>query len=464
MERLYYVKQKTDGKDVFVPCPLPTRSFSDLDYFKSALKRHLPALPPVWTNDEFVESYAGQKRARYSAAVATLTRTGVRRSYGYLKTFIKGEFYDGTNKLNPCPRLIQPRSAEYNVLIGRYLRPMEKLLYKSIDRIFKHHVVLKCDAPWDRARVIKSYWEEFQDPCFVGLDASRFDQHTSAAALEWEHSVYTSIHRDQTFAAYLSWQVQNIGYATVDGGCIQYNSVGGRMSGDMNTALGNVLIMCAVTHRYLTSMGVKFRFINDGDDCGVFVERRDLHHLDGLPAHHLEFGYEMTVESPAYQMEHIEFCQSRPINCGCGNWMMVRNVHKALKQDALLIERIDWADVGDVLGATGICGLSLYEGIPVLAEFYRMLTRCSISEVKTKRVLDMYKTGPQTWRSQAGRNRLFNVDLDVARASIYWAFGILPDAQEALEVEFRAQSLGNNNKILQTYSPSPTNKVSYYYT
>lgn len=460
MERLYYVKSKNRGGEEFVLCPQPTHSFDDLNYFKSAIKHHLPCLPPVWSTEQFVDSYSGPKHKRYAAAAVILGRTGPRRSYGYPKTFIKGEFYNGTAKQNPCPRLIQPRDAVYNILIGRYVRPMEKCIYKSIDRIFGHHVVLKCDTPWQRANAIHSYWSEFSDPCFVGFDASRFDQHTSAAALEWEHSVYLNIHNDPEFREYLSWQVNNVGYANTPDGTIMYETKGCRMSGDMNTALGNVIIMCGLCHKYLKSLGIKFRFIDDGDDCGVFLERADLHTLQQLPEHHLQYGYEMTVEKPVYELEQVEFCQSRPVNCGDGNWMMVRNVHKALAHDALMIDKHDWVEVQNVLAATGICGLALYNNMPVLGEFYGMLSRCGTDKKQVDHMLNIHKTGPQTWRFHANP-RGFDVDETVARVSIYRAFGILPDVQIALENEYRAQRL-SNTPIHSRQSNFAEDNISYY--
>lgn len=459
MERLYYVKG--NGEDGFVPCPLPTRPYHDLDSFKTSLLRNLPSLPPVWTNEQFVESYSGLKAKRYSAALNQLMRTGVRRSYGYLKTFIKGEFYNGTTKHNPCPRLIQPRSPVYNILIGRYLRPMEKLLYKAVDRVFGHHVVLKCDTPWKRAEVISRYWGEFQTPVFVGFDASRFDQHTSSAALSWEHSIYNSIARSDELAEYLTWQIDNVGYANTADGDVRYAVNGCRMSGDMNTALGNVLIMCGLCHHYLQPLGIRYRFIDDGDDCGVICEAADLHHLRGLPDHHLAYGYEMTVEAPVYRLEHIEFCQSRPVNLGNGNWMMVRNVHKALTQDALLIDKYDWVEIHNVLAATGICGLALYNGVPVLHEFYAMLARCQTDTRQVQHMLDEYRHGSRTWRSFSNP-RMFDVDETTARVSLYHAFGILPDEQVALEQEFRAQNLQTQKQIHTRISNSALDRISYY--
>lgn len=458
MERLYYVKNE---QGEFAPCPLPTHSFDDLSGFATEIRRNLPSLPPVWSYEQFVSSYSGSKAKRYASAVATLTRTGVKRTYGYLKTFIKGEFYDATLKRNPCPRLIQPRSACYNVLIGRYLRPAEKLIYKAIDRTFGHHVVLKCDPPWKRAAVIKQYWGEFANPVYVGFDASRFDQHTSRSALEWEHSIYNSMFHSPELAEYLEWQIDNVGFATTKDGTLAYKVEGCRMSGDMNTALGNVLIMSGICHHFLSGLGVHYRFIDDGDDCGVFLDAQHLHLLDELPEHHLRYGYEMTVEPPAYRLEHIEFCQSRPIDCGDGNYMMVRNVHKALKQDALCIDKRDWAEQNDVMCATGVCGLALYAGFPVLEAFYSMLARIDANNATVQRLLDEFKTGPQSWRSAKGC-RGFSVDETAARVSMYYAFGLLPDAQVEMEDEFRAQSLGNLTQILTQTNATAESAIQYY--
>jgi hypothetical protein len=107
-ERLYYVK----GQDGFIPCPRPTACFSTLQYFITSVVRQLPERPPVWTREEFVQSYTGSKLRCYQQALARLTLSGVKRQMGFWKTFIKAEFYNGTSKANPCPRLIQPRTPE----------------------------------------------------------------------------------------------------------------------------------------------------------------------------------------------------------------------------------------------------------------------------------------------------------------------------------------------------------------
>lgn len=412
-ERLYFVK----GRDGFVPCPRPVVSFGLLRKFKTQLRRHLPSLPSVWTRDEFVQSYTGCKQRRYMSAAANLAKRGVRRSDGYLKTFIKAELYNGTSKADPCPRLIQPRTPEYNVEVGRYLRPAEKLIYKAIDAVFGHHVVLKCDNMFKRAGTITQYWAEFKKPCFVGLDASRFDQHVSPEALRYEHSIYDSIFKCKYLAELLSWQVDQRGFADMQDGSVTYVVQGCRASGDMNTALGNVVLMCAITHHFLETLSCHWRFINDGDDCGIFIEADNVHLLGALPHHHLGFGFEMEVEEPVFKLEHIEFCQSRPCRINEHEWMMVRNVHKAMKNDWITITGRDWCTSDEVIHATGICGVSLYGDLPVLGPMYHAMLRCP----SRGKVVDRLMETRDGWRRNITSSRKYPVDETIARVSFYEA-------------------------------------------
>jgi hypothetical protein len=54
--------------------------------------------------------------------------------------------------------------------------------------------------------------------------------------------------RSKELAELLKWQLQNKGFARTIDGLIKYSVEGCRMSGDMNTALGNCTIMCALVY------------------------------------------------------------------------------------------------------------------------------------------------------------------------------------------------------------------------
>lgn len=461
-ERLFFVKSGSE----FVPCPKPKPGvFKRLSRFSVKVRKSLSAIPPVWSREQFVESYTGQKRRRYTSASENLYCGGYKKRFGYLSTFIKAEVYDATLKANPCPRLIQPRSPEYNVELGRFLRPLEKLTYKAIDRVFGHHVVLKCDPPWKRASTIAGYWSEFSEPCFVGMDASRLDQHVSPDALAFEHEYYSSVHKSRKLKHLLAAQVNQVGYANMVDGTVAYTVQGCRASGDMNTALGNVFIVCAMSYEYLQGLGVKYRFINDGDDCGFFIERRDLHKLADVHQFYLEYGFEMEMEEPVYEIEHVEFCQSRPVCVGQAH-MMVRNVHKALKQDELLVENKDWASFDEIRHATGVCGLALYESFPILDAFYRSMLFSEARPGVVSRILATH----QGWKYHATAKREFAVDVDVTRASMYKAFGILPDLQVELEASLRARDFTESQvhllpsplQSLPTFVSSPVSRQPHH--
>jgi hypothetical protein len=142
--------------------------------------------------------------------------------------------------------------------------------------------------------------------------------------------------------------------------------------------------------------------------------------------------------------------------------MMVRNIHKILKQDALSITSRDFATYNEIMYATAVCGLALYEGMPVLDQFYRSFLRCDVRQHIIDRLLvDMY-TGHRTWRSFASSSRDFTIDVTEARFSLWKAFGLLPDEQELLEEELRAIRLDNN--ILQPLFTNSQASVQYYLT
>lgn len=242
-------------------------------------------------------------------------------------------------------------------------------------------------------------------------------------------------------------------------GDVTYEVDGCRASGDMNTALGNVYLMCAITHHFLKDLPCKWRFINDGDDCGIFIEQEDIHYLDALPEHHLKFGFEMEVEEPAFTLEQVEFCQCRPVQLNEHEWMMVRNIHKAIKHDWICITSRDWCTTEEILVATSCSGIALYGDVPVLGCMYNAMSRFTHREDRVGRLVETR----EGWRRHLTGHREFPVDETIARVSIYKAFGILPDEQVHLENTYRAfdPRIININAKQPLYS-TPKSTVQYF--
>lgn len=448
-ERVFFVKnvqRKTGIESEFTRPPLPvTDAFQRLDVTFELLRKHLPSTAPL-THQQFVDSYKGRKKVVYSNALAEL-RLGNHSPVDDAKVnvFIKHEKTDWTSKRDPVPRVISPRNPRYNIRVGRYLKPLEERIFKALGKLFGHRTVMKGMDVRAVARVLREKWEMFTDPVAVGLDASRFDQHVSIPALEFEHSVYLDCFRQKKHSDRLSkllkLQLENhcVGYA--EDGMLEYTTKGARMSGDMNTSLGNCVLMCSMIHAYLGSKNINGQLANNGDDCVVFMERADLENFStGLFDWFWDMGFNMAIEPPVSVFGHIEFCQCKPVDDGLG-WIMCRNPVSSIAKDSVLLK----ANVNENffrlwLNAIGTGGLSIAGGLPVFQSFYQMCVRNGLESYinsggARKRVtLETSELLPWFMREVSLKGLEKSRPITAcARASFWESWGFTPDAQVELE-------------------------------
>jgi hypothetical protein len=283
--------------------------------------------------------------------------------------------------------------------------------------------------------MIVDAWEAFNNPVAVGLDASRFDQHISVGALQFEHGFYTACFPgDRELQRILAWQLENRGYGrTRDGGFLKYTVAGCRMSGDMNTACGNVIIMCALMWGFFRDQGVRARLVNDGDDCVVVVERKDAEKLLSTAVDWFhDFGFTMKVEGVYSQLEKVEFCQTFPVYDG-QRYVMCRDPRLVLTKDLLVTRKLDQEGVEAMRQAIGRCGLALAGNLPVFREFYKLLYGDgSAGQVGLG-------TGMAYW--SVGMEVRDEEPTVAARVSFYEAFRITPAQQVAMERYYSALRL-----------------------
>jgi len=429
------LKMVSDGAGGFVPPPRP--SIFDLEEYRRRLLKKMPKLEGPISLDEFVQCYDGPKRKRYEAAVEQLVRDGLQDADGDINIFIKDEKVCSWTKVDPAPRLISPRSPKYCVELGRFIKPIEHLLYKAVARVWGEITIAKGLNFNERGTLIQDKWESFDDPVAVGLDASRFDQHVSEDALRWEHSIYRGCYpregKNGKLGRLLDRQIINKGRCYVDNHRVEYEHRGGRMSGDMNTALGNCLIMTGLVWEHSRQLGVPVKLINDGDDCVVFMERRDLtRYLDGLEEWFRARGFSMKVEKPAYELEEIEFCQCHPVWNG-EQYTMCRNVFKALFTDGVHIGRT-LEEIQHIRAATSKCGKVWSKGLPVFQDFYE-LSSCEPPRGKSNFYGDFKHSGTM-WQAKGCVSGTDHIT-DEARNSFHKAFGISGSEQELVEGFYR---------------------------
>lgn len=429
VERVYLVQSR--AWQGLVPTPRPEARAFDirLAEFRRRLRRWLPRAAPVDANT-FVEYYRGRKRSIYAKAAASLIGTPLRAVDAYVKSFVKAEKVNLSKKPDPAPRLIQPRDPRYNVEVGRFLRPLEKVVYRAIAKVWGGPTVLKVNAA-QQGSALRDMWEQFKHPVAVGLDASRFDQHVSRDALRWEHSVYLACFDGQErerLAQLLQWQLHNVGRAYLPTAAVKYRVEGCRMSGDINTSLGNCLLMCAMVWAYCEERGIRARLANNGDDCIVVMEEEDLARFSlGLEDWFLSLGFEMEVEAPVRVFEEIVFCQTQPVWHPTG-WTMVRDPRIAVSKDLVSLLNLEQA-LAAYYRAIGDCGLSAYGGMPVFQELYMQLKQAG----KATRLGEQSGVGEGFRRLAEGMNRSYGPIHPMTRASFCFAFGITPDEQVSLE-------------------------------
>lgn len=428
-ERVFFIKK--DGE--YTEPTRPTRAQFSMCVadFEVAIKKHVSFTNPMQA-EQFAMSYQARRRTIYLNAIKENETLGFNDKLANVKAFVKCEKYNFTKKIDPVPRIIQPRDPRYIVETGRYIKPIEKKIYKAIDTIFHSKTVFKGMNASDRGRAIKATWDEFNSPVAIGLDAERFDQRVSNEALKWEHSIYGKYYpRDKYFRRLMRLQRNNKCGAKCAEGFIKYRTMHNRMSGDSNTSLGNVTIMCAIVYGLFTYLGVKARLINDGDDCVLFVEKEH----EELLSRNIDWwfstaGFKVVTEKPVYVLEKVEFCQSYPILGADGQYLMVRDPRVCISKDLVAIKPLDNKKLAlRWLAAVGEGGQSLSSGIPVMQEFYTCLKRNSGG---AKALSDPTLEGGFQ-RLSAGMNYKYTKISPETRYSFWLAFGITPSEQVALE-------------------------------
>jgi len=289
----------------------------------------------------------------------------------------------------------------------------------------------------ERATALKRKMLAFHRPVVISLDMSRFDQHVALEALEIEHGIYLKSNSDPYFKWLLNLQLVNICRSKLG---FKYKTRGKRMSGDMNTALGNCILMLSMIIGAMEGeIKVPYDLLDDGDDCLLLLEEEDLASvLQQLPNLVLEMGHELKVDNIARQMEDVEWCQSKPVYDGF-KWKFVRD---PLKVMSTCLVGTRWLGKPkhvreEFMAGLGLCEMALNSGVPVLQEYARALVRNS------QAAKPRFDTNSGEWWRYIRelRHRGSDVVTMDSRISFMKAFGISLDDQIAYERRLRGWSI-----------------------
>lgn len=481
---------KRDG--VFQPRPPvgPGASYAPcLNAFRKLLAHGatgptLSSLKPL-SRDEFVAGRASGVRQVYKRALEE-RRFEMRglRDLSKLKGFVKVEKSaqpfqnpDGERTSIKAPRPVQPRDPAFNIELGRFTIPIEHHCFDDLADICSYHyggkllpVVMKCYTQERKAMIMRDHWERAggDGRCIaIPLDQSGFDAHINDLALEFEHAVYAQYIKSKEMSRLLKAQLTNRVVARFRDGEVRTTLGPMRMSGDMNTSLGNCLISASLAWLLVRSIP-NASFVVDGDDTILFLPRKYASQVCArVVEHYLEFGFDAVAEAPCDVFEQIEFCQSHPVFDGT-SWRLVRNWFKAVTNDYSGFERLLSDDYFlEFMHAVGSCGMALCSGIPMLQEFYSFGLRVGRKPKHmpwhdhTFRGVGLFRQA----RLEGGFRRWTTVTSD-ARVSFWLAFGVTPDTQIAWEEKFRSMTLDMavENLCEDPTAPPALHNKSYKYS
>ncbi len=400
------------------------------------LARGIGHLQP-WSLERVLESFTGARKRKYEQAYQSLLINPLSASDGRIQAFVKAEKCDPCAKINPDPRMIQARSPRYNLSIAKYLRPTEHAIYNLIGVDNKREVAKGMNQS-QRANAIIEKFSLFKSCVCFSVDCSRWDKHVGRGVLNIEHNFYRAlVGQHPEFDMMLASQLCN--RCRTSGG-VRYVVEGGRMSGDINTALGNCLLMVLMVRSAMRQLGINvYSILDDGDDCLIFVEEANFSTVsNGLAKIFLGFGQEIKIENIAREISDVVFCQAKIVHNG-EQWTMVRNWRKVLSQACCGTKHWNNPDeVRPMFGLVGACELALCAGVPVLQSFALALIRMSRGKIASRintdagliaRLRAEYGAG---WEDAIQTSSARQVTA-LARSTFELSFGIPEWEQDAIE-------------------------------
>lgn len=341
--------------------------------------------------EEVLAKFPSRKREIYSEGLVTTLDL---KKHSICTGFIKAE--NVPLKPEDKPRVIQFRDPAFLAHMLSTMKPLEHAFYHN-RYCFNTVQALTCAKGMDplmRMEALLGIVRRLDQPTYIGLDGSAFDAHVSPGALKAEWKFYetaliaarydpVSIRKLKAMG---KCQLSNKVRFRTDDGFASYKVEGNRMSGDLNTGLGNSVLMSL----FVTTLMMEWKIpdtdwgmLDDGDDCAVFVSMKYAHLFTtpAIRAFFANFSQDMKVEKVAIvsvdNMEPIEFCQASPVLVN-GSWRLIRNpkkVYNGYKMQPVYYRSIDeakrfWKTIASP-------ELIYASGVPVLEEMFRMFHRLS---------------------------------------------------------------------------------------
>nr|WAK73595.1 RNA-dependent RNA polymerase [Phytophthora palustris tombus-like virus 1] len=394
--------------------------------------------------DEAVLQLSDSKRKRYLEAAKSLRERPWEPSDANIKMFVKADKLTGVLGEAKKPRAIQGRSPRHNLRFAQWMKPIEHALmvWKGRPRgVERTRVFAKGLNAKQRASLILRKCANFKNPLVISVDASSFDASVSVKHLRAMHELYRAMNSDPEFAELLQTQLHNKG-VTQHGH--KYEIDGNRMSGDVDTGIGNSILNYCIMAACMRAAGVKrWDLLCDGDDALLFMEDGD---CDFAIVSDCARGLGFSLTGDAASITHenyydIEFCRARPVWCP-GGWILCRNPWRAVACFGCThkFARVPFESYRRFLKGCAMCELHVSNELPMIGA----LAQEVYTRTRGKAILG----DEERWRNSVRLNptpsgvKPVKVHA-ITRAHIELGFGITVEEQRTYEasVKERVDSL-----------------------
>jgi len=423
--RIKYVKDPADG---WKPPPAPTVNIKTR--FSGIVKRFSHYIHPIlpMSTEAYLDSCDPARRARYSKVVERLYVTKPSRT----KQFVKLESANSTEK-EPVARIITDPGPQYNFEIGRFIKPVEHAIMKSLESWLRYQPIMKGLNAKEIATDFYGTWNSYDDPVWLDGDASRFDAHTGIPIRrDLEFFIYLLFFPGYPeLKKYLYRSLKRIVKAYTKDGIITHE-MDNRGSGNHNTGIGNCIITVMILLLWVYENSIHCSIKNNGDDWGVICSRKDITKFKtGFVEYCLSLGYNMKIGVETDVFERISFCQTSPV-LGPDGYVMCRDPRKCRAKDLTTHKVKRESDYRRWCASVAESGLAMSSGIPVLQEFYTCFHRSALGS-RPGKFFDKHQGRIVLSKGMTHKRSEPTAD---TRYSFFLAFGYTPEEQVALEEEY----------------------------
>lgn len=414
----------------------------DAAFFMKAARKvvrelHIPHVDPV-SYHKVISAYSGAKRNAYLRALDNIQTYGFDKRWTYVKMFVKPDKFSADLGMTKPPRAIQYRSPEFNLLVARFLKPIEETFY-NLQSPTGFRFVAKGLNNVERAELLRDVSSTYNNPVFVLVDHSAFDSTINETHLRATHKFYSKFNNNRNFLNLMKFQINNRGFSKHG---IKYKVKGTRMSGDYDTALGNCFVNYVALRSWLRYSRVKGDIILDGDDSIIVVEKAQLQLLRRDHLRRCGFSSEIQVVE---ELTSVEFCQAKYLPTEPPRF--ARNPIRALSRLNISVKNYHGAGWARYQAGIGVCESMSNQGVPILYAIGQKLAALSKSPI--------FDTD-QLYRIESVSTRLDAKVTDDVREAFYQAWGITPSEQRLIESEYTPALNVAASELLQAYFSLPS--------